>query len=67
MLQEQPNPENLDDFLLPIGHPGIRFQKLKDIPLDKLDRLLGWLEDKKTRPDLQEILVKYLRDNHYDA
>lgn len=64
-MAEDRNPD--DDFILPIGQRDIKGKKLRDIPLTQLDNLLGWLEDKQTRPDLQKILAKYLEDNQHDA
>ncbi len=55
--------KNLDDYVLPIGFN--RGKKLKDVPLEDLDKFLGWLEDHGARPDVQKALSQYLKNNHF--
>ena len=52
---------------MPIGqHKGKRFE---EIPLEDLDRLLGWIEETCADrfPDLQAEIKAYLKENHYAA
>jgi hypothetical protein len=63
-MAEDRNPD--DSYVLPVGRAGVRGKQLQEISLRDLDSLLAWLEDKGARPDVQEVLARYLKDNHYD-
>jgi len=64
MSDNDRNPD--DEYVLPVGRAGIRGKRLMDVSLRDLDSLLGWLEDKGARTDVQEVLARYLKDNQYD-
>lgn len=63
-----------DDVKIPFGkYKGLRF---KDVPLEYLDWLVGWLEETKSKrnprnllmdefPTIYRCAIEYLKDNHY--